>query len=168
MNESEAKVRKYIRTRLEEKAGLRKSTLNESAKSSTMKKLDGIIDKQFKLYENVILKKKVQVNEMFGWSIKEKFAKLDPNNANEVNKLFGEAYRNILINPQMGAIAEEARKLQLPQRYELLKLYVENGGGTLRLGRNGVEYKSDAFKTKAMGNQFAAGGTQGKTQMGGV
>jgi len=57
MNESEKKLRKYIRNRLEEKAGLRKPVLTESKKSATLKKLDGVIDKQFQLYESVMLKK---------------------------------------------------------------------------------------------------------------
>jgi hypothetical protein len=59
MNESEKKLRKYIRTRLEEKAGLRKANLNENKKSTNLKKLDEVIDKQFKLFESVVLKKKI-------------------------------------------------------------------------------------------------------------
>ena len=58
MNESEVKLRKYVRMRLEEKAGMRKANLNESKKSPALKKLDAVIDQQFKLYEGVILKKK--------------------------------------------------------------------------------------------------------------
>jgi len=57
MNETEQKLRKYIRNRLEEKAGLRKSNLTESKKSETLKKLDAVIDEQFKLYESVVSKK---------------------------------------------------------------------------------------------------------------
>ena len=53
MNESERKLRKYIRTRLEEKAGIKKPSLNENKKSETLKKLDAVIDRQFKLYETV-------------------------------------------------------------------------------------------------------------------
>ena len=58
MNESEQKLRKYIRSRLEEKAGLRKPNLNESKKSTTLKKLDAVIDQQYKLYEGIVAKKK--------------------------------------------------------------------------------------------------------------
>ena len=58
MNEGELKLRKYIRERLEVKAGLRKANLNESKKSPTLKKLDTVIDNQFKLYEGVVLKKR--------------------------------------------------------------------------------------------------------------
>ena len=58
MNESEKKLRKYIRARLEEKAGLRKPVLTESKKSETLKKLDATIDSQYKLFESVITRKK--------------------------------------------------------------------------------------------------------------
>jgi len=59
INETEVKLRKYIRNRLEEHAGIRKPSLNESVKSETLQKLDRIIDKQFKLFETD-LKKKVK------------------------------------------------------------------------------------------------------------
>lgn len=58
MSESEIKLRKYIRARLEEKAGLRKPILTENKKSETLKKLDSIIDKQFQLFESTVVKKK--------------------------------------------------------------------------------------------------------------
>lgn len=57
MSESEQKLRTYIRKRLEENAGIRKPMLNESKKSDTLKKLDTIIDKQFKLFESQFVKK---------------------------------------------------------------------------------------------------------------
>lgn len=63
MNESERKLRKYVRARLEEKAGMRKPKLNEGKKSVTMQKLDEVIDRQYKLFESVMLKKKGKVNE---------------------------------------------------------------------------------------------------------
>ena len=47
IKESETKIRKYIRHRLEEKAGLRKANLNESAKSVQLRKLDKMIDEQY-------------------------------------------------------------------------------------------------------------------------
>ena len=57
MTESEQKLRKYIRMRLEERAGVRKPNLNENKKSPALKKLDATIDEQFKLYESVVKKK---------------------------------------------------------------------------------------------------------------
>lgn len=56
MNESERKLRNYIRTRLEEKAGKRKPMLNEDKKSSKLKTLDKMIDAQFDLFESVVKK----------------------------------------------------------------------------------------------------------------
>jgi hypothetical protein len=52
MNESEIKIRKYIRQRLEEKAGMRKASLNESTKSEQLKKLDKLIDIQYEKLKN--------------------------------------------------------------------------------------------------------------------
>jgi len=57
MNETELKLRKYIRNRLQEHAGLRKPSLNENKKSKTLLKLDKMIDKQFNLYETVVKNK---------------------------------------------------------------------------------------------------------------
>ena len=51
MNESEVKLRKYIRNRLEEHAGIKKPSLNENKKSEKLAKLDRIIDKQFNQYK---------------------------------------------------------------------------------------------------------------------
>jgi len=100
----------------------------------------------------------------------EKFANLDPNNAPAVNKLFVQAFHNILTNPQMGVIGKAAKGTSLQQRYILLKQYVEGKGGTLRLTSDGtsVEYKPEAVKNAAIQSPFAGGGTQGKTQMGGI
>jgi hypothetical protein len=56
MTETEQKLRKYVRRRLQERAGIIKPSLNESVKSETLKKLDRVIDKQFNLYESKIKK----------------------------------------------------------------------------------------------------------------
>lgn len=57
MNESETKVRAYIRQRIEENAGLRKPSLNEDTKSAKIKELDKIIDEQYGVYKSVVKKK---------------------------------------------------------------------------------------------------------------
>jgi hypothetical protein len=177
MNETEIKVRKYIREQLEIKAGLKKASLNENKKSETLKKLDKIIDEQFKLFESSV-KKKDNVEEgaigdftkkiSDNFTIKGKFAKLDPNNVPEVNKLFVQAFRNILTNPNIGLIGREARETTPQQRYELLKQYVENNGGTLRSGKNGIQFAPETVKNAAIKNPFSGGGTQGKTSFGGT
>jgi len=57
INENEEKIKKYVRGRLQEMMGIKKMNINENAKSDSIKKLDKIIERQFKLYENVIKKK---------------------------------------------------------------------------------------------------------------
>ena len=57
MSEAEQKLRKYIRRRLEENAGIRKPVLTESKKSEKLKKLDKLIESQYKLFESKIVKK---------------------------------------------------------------------------------------------------------------
>ena len=47
INESELKVKKYVRAKLEELAGLKKPRLNESAKSTSLKKLDEMIETEY-------------------------------------------------------------------------------------------------------------------------
>jgi hypothetical protein len=171
MNESEKKLRKYIRNRLEEHAGIKKPSLNENVKSEGLKKLDRLIDKQFGLYESKA-KKKVneELNEILGFSVKEKFAKLDPNNQQEVEKLFVDAFKHILTNPKMAQIGRAAQTTSSEEKYNLLKQYVEGNGGTLRLGndRNTLIYMPQSVKDAATRSMFTQGGTQGKTSMGGV
>lgn len=77
MNESERKLRKYIRNRLEEKAGLRKPMLTEGKKSEVLTKLDAIIDEQFKLYESTAKKKLTEnVEEGIGDFLKKGMVKV--------------------------------------------------------------------------------------------
>ena len=170
MTESEVKLRKYVRMKLEELAGKRKPSLNESKKSPVLKKLDAVIAEQFKLYEGVILKKKGKlsegaVNEIFGWSVAEKFAKLDPNDEAGVKALFQEAFKNILMNPHMSVIGTAAHQTSTQEKYELLRQYVKGGGGTLRLDKaKKVIYASKEFQNK--GTQTPQGG--GSTGLRGI
>ena len=140
MSESEKKLRKYIRERLEVKAGLRKEKLSESKKSPTLKKLDEVIDKQFKLYEGVVFKKKVNegaVNEVLGFSVADKFPELDPNDAETVNKLFKDVFVGILNNAVFGAIGRAANRTPVNMKYDILAKYFEAGSGTLRTTPDG-------------------------------
>jgi hypothetical protein len=71
MTESEKKIRAYVRKRLEEHAGLRKPSLNESKKSPTLKRLDEMIDTQYKSFGDVVKKThKKNINELFGFGDK--------------------------------------------------------------------------------------------------
>ena len=166
LSESEQKIRKYVHNRLEELAGLRKSTLNESKKSPTLKKLDKMIDEQFKLYESI---RKKDVNEIFGLSSKDKFAKLNPNDSNAIEQLFNSVFSAIINNREMGAIGRAAKRTPSNIKYNILKQYFDNNGGTLRTDPNGlIQYASKEIKSKATPSQFASGGTGGRTAMGGV
>jgi hypothetical protein len=181
MNEGEKKLRKYIRERLEVKAGLKKANLNESKKSSTLKKLDAVIDNQFKLYEGVVLKKGA-VNEIFGLDklginitpdeqIAAALPKIDPNDKVSVDALFQKAFKNILMNPKMSIIGDKAARLSTQEKYAILQQYAKGGGGTLRIdqgGRGKVVYASTDIQNKGVPSRFTQGGTQGHTEFGGV
>jgi len=171
MNESETKLRQYVRNRLEEHAGIKKSSLNENKKSNKLQKLDRMIDKQFNLYESEA-KKNINeaVNEVFGFSVGEKLAKIDPQNAQGVEELFGQAFKNILSNPRMGAIGRAAQNTSPEAKYNILQQFVDGKGGTLRLVGDGdsVEFASQDVKNAAVRSKFGQGGTQGKTTLGGV
>lgn len=52
ISEAEARLRKYIRARLEEKAGIRKAVIAEGVKTEKVQNLDKLIDAQFALYES--------------------------------------------------------------------------------------------------------------------
>jgi len=168
MNESEKKLRKYVQNRLEELSGKKKPLLSENKKSEKLKKLDSIIDKQFKLYESTVIKKKSEVNEIFGLSIKEKFAKINPQDAASVEALFVSAFRDILNNPQFTTIGRAAKTTPTNLKYDILKQYVEQGGGTLRLANSKtVKFAPDSVKQDATPNPFAGGGTGGNFSYGG-
>jgi len=106
-------------------------------------------------------------------SVGEKLSKLQPHNVQhqiEIEKLFQQAFKNILINPKMGAVAQAAQKTPAEAKYEILQQYVQGGGGTLRLGadRDTLVYAPKDVKDAAVHSRFRHGGTQGKTQLGGV
>jgi hypothetical protein len=173
MSESEQKLRKYIRTRLQEKAGIIKPSLNENKKSETLKKLDTVIDNQFKLFESVVLKKKDKLNEVLGLDklginitaeerVTAAFKNLDPNNEVEVDRLFQLAFKNILINPNMGTIGIAAKDATPQEKYNLIKQYVEGGGGTLRLDKitHKLIYAPKEIQNRGIVSKTVGGGTR--------
>ena len=174
MSESEQKLRKYVRNRLEEMAGIKKPSLNESKKSEKLQKLDKLIEKQFKLYESEAKENlNENINEILGMGVAERFAKLNPQDADGVDKVFKQAFKDILINPKMAAIGKTAQTASPEEKYELIRQYVEGGGGSLRLGGNAVEgwhlqYVPKSVKDVATKSMFTQGGTQGRTKFGGV
>lgn len=147
MSENEQKLRKYIRARLEEKAGLRKPMLNESTKPEALKKLDKVIDEQFKLNEGVF--------DMFS-SNASKFEKLNPTDVNGVNNLFNKVFS---ISLQMAARKQAAMRMSPEEKYNLLK----QGYETDKFANpsfKGVpgNYLYSQLKVQ---NPFAGGGTGG-------
>lgn len=55
VSESERKIRNYVRMKLEELSGKRKPSINESKKSDSLKKLDRLIEQQWKLHGKDII-----------------------------------------------------------------------------------------------------------------
>jgi hypothetical protein len=84
MNESEEKIRKYVKQRINEKRGLVKPKLNESKKSDKLKKLDEMIDEQFENYE-----KESKIRKYVRNRLEEKLGKKKPvlNESKKSNKL---------------------------------------------------------------------------------
>jgi hypothetical protein len=159
LSESEEKVKKYIVERIQVAFGDKKAKLNEGVKSDKLKKLDAMIDEQI---ENFKKSKKENVNEVFGLSVKEKFQKLSPTDKSGIDSLFTQAFNAILTNPQMGVIGRIAKSTPTQIKYDILKQYVENDGGTLRLQNGVIVYAPKSLKDKATKSNFAAGGTGGK------
>jgi hypothetical protein len=162
MNESEKKLRNYIKNRIEEKQGKRKPMMNESKKSDKLKKLDNLIDEQFEILEKLV-KEEYEVNEIFGMSNAEKFKKLDPNNAEQVNKVFDNVFSQAL---RAGARRVYAKKMPVEKKYEVLKQGFEMD--KLKFPSFGVEGERVFYTPLKTENPFASGGTGGKTSMGGV
>ena len=70
----------------------------------------------------------------------------------------------------MSIISDAAKKATTQEKYELLQQYVANGGGTLRRNRKTGKliFASKEYQGQRVQSQFAQGGTQGNTGMGGV
>ncbi len=135
ISKSEQKLRKYIRKQLEEKAGLRKPVLTESKKSDNLKKLDEMIDKQYKLYESIVKKKvneEVVDESMFGKSKLDKFKNLNLQNEQEVNDFFRNMFSHELTGQYSGAFNKAFNITPLEKKYNILKQYFENNStGTI-------------------------------------
>jgi len=129
ISESEKKLRNYIRKRLEEISGLRKVSINESKKSSKLKKLDKLIESQYNLYLD--LKKKnieenYNIDEIFGKSKKEIFYKLDPNDENAILDFFKKVFSEEFNTPYSGAFKNALNLTPREKRYNILKQYFDN------------------------------------------
>lgn len=163
MSESERRLRKYIRNRLEEKAGRRKPTLNENQKSNKIKALDKMIDEQYSLFQSIINENE-DLSEILTESNASRFKKLNPNDEKAVNDLFNKVFKNALN--QWGALKDLAAEMSPEDKYKVMKQGMEvdklrNPAFT----KKGNEYAYRKFKPAS---QFKSGGTGGKTSKGGV
>lgn len=124
MSESELKLRKYIRGRLDEKLNGKKSVVNESKKSPLIKKLDEMIDKQMSL--NKIVDKK-KVNELLG------FGGTDPNDPAVIDKKFFSTFSTVFTNDIKGKLIKQAAMdTPVEVKKDILKQFADNGNkGTL-------------------------------------
>ena len=171
LNESEQKLRKYVRNRLMEITGQKKSVINESKKSPALKKLDEVIDKQFKLYNTINVNENI-FDRMFGYNwqgVKKAFERIDDiTDRSQVEKVFIMAFEDSL---KVGAIRLAARQTNTDKLVELIRKFIEHKGGALRLDANKELVFVDraaADKIAAKSSDFAAGGTRGVFAHGGV
>jgi hypothetical protein len=168
VSESEQKLRKYIRARLEEKAGLKKPVLTESKKSENLKKLDAVIDKQYQLFESQVNEMGVGANvgHFLGIDaatkakIKDDIQKIDPNDVNGVNKLFFEIFGKSKIRK---AVVPYIKAATAPEKHQLLMQASQDpdGIGVLAIdGAGKLAYKPFAQVKWAAPTQhtFGSGG----------
>jgi hypothetical protein len=168
MSESEQKLRRYIRNRLEEKAGLKKPILNESKKSEIIKKLDRVIDEQFKLFETS-MKEGGQIGEGFWANMKGafqsnagKFENLNQNDPQAVETTFQEIFKDSLNGRFKQFRLSWAKSMSPEIKYTLM----QQGYETDRLkmpdfiqDRNSpIGFK---YKTLNLETPFGGGGTGG-------
>lgn len=132
---NENKIREYVRKRLDEKINGKKSNINENKKSEKLKKLDSLIDEQLEKYA----KENNKVNEIFGFSTREKFSKLNPNDAEGVDNLFKTIFNSELTGQYKGAFVMGYKRTPVEQKYNIIKQYVENGNkGGIAVDKSGV------------------------------
>jgi len=175
MTESELKLRKYVRTRLEEKTGMRKPILTESKKSETLKKLDAIIDKQYQLFESTVAKKNLEegigdaiVNFMgktnqrfegaFGKQkeLKAALPTLTPDKEGLVDQWLNKMFKVDFA----GGIGRFLARTPVENKIELLRQAATDpkGLGKLRIGaNNAVEYAPVDYMEKGGPSGFATG-----------
>jgi hypothetical protein len=128
MNEGEKKVRDYIRQQIKEQLGIEKSNLNEDQKSKKLQKVDKIIAEQLKLYESANVNESLNVP----YSLKGMLSKIDPNDANKIERIFTKTFHNTLLGPEMAAISRVVQSTPIATKLEILNQYAQ-GGGTLGL-----------------------------------
>jgi len=164
MNESEKKVRKYIRARLEEKAGIRKPSLNENKKSNKIKTLDNMIDEQYDLFKSIINEDE-KLDEILGLGGNvETFKNIKPNDPKSIDKAFNKIFSATLNQYQQAK--NMAAEMTSEDKYKVMKQGMETDKlKNPKFGKRNGEY---VYLTRRPGSDFTSGGTGGKTTLGGV
>jgi len=140
VNESEKKVRAYIRKKLEEMSGIRKPSINESVKSEKLKQLDKLIEKQ---YIDII--KNNNLDEFFDiLSSKKKYEKLDKTNNNDVRNFFKEIFSNKL-NPNLNTTGMYIKAFNNTPTTKLISIldtyFDDNKNGDIAVNLNNKQLK---------------------------
>lgn len=168
MNENESKIRKYIKARLEEKAGKRKPLINENKKSDSLKRLDKVIDEQYELYQSLVNEGNFgkKISKMMGKAgqafegafgkqkeIKEKLPKLETER--QVWMLLKDVFKNKL----MGGLERYIEKMSEDEMRNILTQAAndEDGIGRLALKNNKVVYVPVKPEAKSGASGFAKG-----------
>jgi hypothetical protein len=153
MNESEIKLRKYIHNRLKEHAGIRKPSLNEVAKSSTLKKLDKMIDEQFKNHKPNVdeglgdflgkvgrnIGSTMGIDAAIQPKIKADLPKyIQSNDLNGIDKLFKTAFPSI-----SGAVKQRIPNMSVNQKANLLNQAANDPDG---IGNVGIKRSEVGFE----------------------
>ena len=154
MNESEAKLRKYIRQRLEEKAGMRKPSLNEDKKSDKLKQLDGMIDEQLNLFESFANEADIgkaisgAMGKAAQWMqgdlklqnlLKKHLPTIDPANKMDVDTLFYKVFKSKMD----GATSRFAQRAAPELKMDIMNQAVEDQGG---LGKVVIQGQDIAYE----------------------
>jgi len=158
MNESEKKLRKYIRSRLEENAGLKKSTINEDKKSSKIKMLDKMIDEQYNLFNSMVNEEVLNEGNV------GTFKKVDSNDPKSVEEAFKKIFSQTLS--QYAPARDLAKKMSPEDKYKVMKQGMETD--KLKNPKFGVRNGEYVYITRRPGSDFKSGGTGGKTSGGGT
>ncbi len=168
LSESQKKLHNYIVDRVHILKGDKKENLNEAKKSDNLKKIDEMVAKQWKLYENVvkenanILKEAQEISEIFGLSKSEQFAKVSAQDENSIRKFFIDLYGDKL--KRMGALVPAYKKTPVANLYQIeSQAKTDNWGGTIIRDNNTglLKYVPAAKSGSLYGSDFEGGGTGG-------
>jgi hypothetical protein len=173
MNESEAKLRNYIKNRLMEMKGLKKPTLNEDKKSDKLKQLDKMIAEQMDLFESIMEEggfgQKIAgaLGKASQWAGGELAKQKQIQQAlptlksgEQVNAFFNKMFANRMD----GGTAKFAARATPDKKLEVLQQAAADKGGLGKVVIKGQDIAYDPVKHAAGGVQ--SGFAQGRSRLG--